>query len=147
MSSPSTPGVAMERRDLDASLIGAGEPAAVEVIAAEADPFVFVCEHASNRVPRTLVDLGLPAEAFERHIAWDPGAALITRGLARRFGGAAVLQAYSRLVIDCNRAPELADAITPLSETTAIPGNVALSTADRARRIDAVWAPFHAGDR
>ncbi|HWJ74594.1 MAG TPA: N-formylglutamate amidohydrolase [Kaistia sp.] len=144
MSSLSTPGLAMKHGASDAPLLSADEPAPVEVIAARADPFVFVCEHASNRVPRALGDLGLPPEAFERHIAWDPGAALLTRALARRFGGAAVLQAYSRLVIDCNRAPELADAITPLSEDTAIPGNGDLAAADRARRIEAVWTPFHA---
>ena len=119
------------------------EPAPVESVAAAADPFVFVCEHAGNRMPRALGDLGLPPAAFERHIAFDPGAASVTRGLARRFGGAAVLQTYSRLVIDCNREPSLADAITPHSEDTAIPGNSAIGAAERAARIDAVWSPFH----
>ncbi len=126
-----------------APLLGADEPSPVEMIAAMADPFVFVCEHAGNRMPRALGDLGLPASNFERHIAFDPGAAPMTRGLARRFGGAAVLQVYSRLVIDCNREPSLADAITAFSEDTAIPGNEALGTAERDARINAVWSPFH----
>lgn len=127
-----------------APLLAPDEPRPVEIVAALRDPFVFVCEHASNRMPRALGDLGLPAEAFQRHIAFDPGAAALTRQLAARFGGAAVLQAYSRLVIDCNREPTLADAITPFSEDTAIPGNSGLDQPAREARIAAVWTPFHA---
>ncbi len=127
-----------------APLLAPDEPPPVEIIAARRDPFVFVCEHASNRMPRALGDLGLPAEAFRRHIAFDPGAEALTRRLAARFGGAAVLQAYSRLVIDCNREPTLADAITPFSEDTAIPGNTGLDQPAREARIAAVWTPFHA---
>ncbi|MCX5495236.1 N-formylglutamate amidohydrolase [Kaistia dalseonensis] len=126
------------------SLLASDEPPAVDWRAGSIDPFFFVCEHASNRVPRALGDLGLPSEAFERHIAWDPGAAQLTLGLAERFGGAAVLQRYSRLVIDCNREPELPDAITPLSEDTPIPGNQGLGEDERRGRIAAIWAPFHA---
>ena len=127
-----------------APLLAPDEPPPVETIAARRDPFVFVCEHASNRMPAALGDLGLPGEAFQRHIAFDPGAAALTRQLAARFGGAAVLQAYSRLVIDCNREPTLADAITPFSEDTAIPGNTGLGQPAREARIAAVWTPFHA---
>ncbi len=135
---------AKHRASGDGPLLAADEPPPVQVIAASADPFVFVCEHASNRMPRALGDLGLPPAAFGQHIAYDPGAAALTLGLARRFGGAAVLQAYSRLVIDCNREPSLGDAITTLSEETAIPGNAGLSAAERAARIEALWSPFHA---
>ncbi|MCX5481112.1 N-formylglutamate amidohydrolase [Kaistia geumhonensis] len=127
-----------------APLLATDEPLPVEHIAARRDPFVFVCEHASNRMPRALGDLGLPREAFRRHIAYDPGAEALTRGLAARFGGAAVLQAYSRLVIDCNREPTLPDAITPFSEDTEIPGNAGLDGPAREARIAAVWTPFHA---
>ncbi|MBN9019854.1 MAG: N-formylglutamate amidohydrolase [Rhizobiales bacterium] len=128
----------------DGLLLSADEPPAAESTDGAADPFVFVCEHASNRVPVALGDLGLEADQFERHIAWDPGAAPVTRGLAARFGAATVLQRYSRLVIDCNREPHLPDAITPRSEDTAIPGNTGLTEDDRRSRIAAVWAPFHA---
>ena len=37
-------------------------------------PFAIVCDHASNRIPLRLGDLGLPATERIRHIAWDPGA-------------------------------------------------------------------------
>ena len=133
-------------RDSDESglLLAPDEPTAADLHPATADPFFFVCEHASNRVPVALGDLGLSADQFERHIAWDPGAAPVTRGLAARFGGGAILQRYSRLVIDCNREPHLPDAITVRSEDTPIPGNLHLTEEARRRRIAAIWAPFHA---
>lgn len=127
----------------DSLLLSSDEPPAAEWDEGVADPFVFVCEHASNRVPVALGDLGLEADQFERHIAWDPGAAPVARGLAARFGAASVLQRYSRLVIDCNREPHLADAITVHSEDTPIPGNAGLSEEARRGRIAAIWAPFH----
>jgi len=128
----------------DGPLLAADEPPAAEWREGRADPFVFVCEHASNRVPVALGDLGLAADQFERHIAWDPGAALVTRGLADRFGGGTILQRYSRLVIDCNREPHLDDAMPVVSEDTTIPGNQHLGEDQKRRRIAAVWAPFHA---
>ncbi|MCX5515588.1 N-formylglutamate amidohydrolase [Kaistia algarum] len=124
-------------------LLAVDEPPSADWQEGGDGPFLFVCEHASNRVPVALGDLGLSAEQFERHIAWDPGAAPVARGLAARFGGATVLQRYSRLVIDCNREPHLPDAITVLSEDTPIPGNARLSPEARNARIAAIWAPFH----
>lgn len=107
-------------------------------------PFVVVCEHASNRVPRSLGTLGLDPHQLERHIAWDIGAFEVAAGIAERLDGALAIQRYSRLVIDCNRDLALPDAITTYSEDTAIPGNVDLSPEEKASRVNEVWAPFHA---
>ena len=106
--------------------------------------FVFVCEHASNRLPISLGTLGLSAEDLTRHIAWDPGAAQVAEGLAERLCGDLVMQRYSRLAIDCNRDPSLPDAIPIRSEDTVIPGNVGLGEAARNERIRGLWIPFHA---
>ena len=106
-------------------------------------PFVFVCEHASNRLPRSLGTLGLPPAELERHIAWDPGAAAVAAGLAERLDGALVMQQYSRLAVDCNRDPTLPDAVATRSEDTEVPGNVGLAPEARSVRFDALWAPFH----
>ena len=51
---------------------------------AGAAPMVIICDHASNRVPAGYGDLGLPPAAFERHIAWDIGAAAVSEILAQR---------------------------------------------------------------
>ena len=106
-------------------------------------PFVVVCEHASNRLPRALGTLGLDAGELARHIAWDTGAAEVATGLAEALNADLVLQRYSRLAIDCNRDPALPDAIAVVSETTPIPGNADLSSDQRLARISGLWAPFH----
>jgi predicted N-formylglutamate amidohydrolase len=124
------------------ALLGLDEEPAVEVREGSG-PLVVVCEHASNRLPRALGDLGLAPADLERHIAWDPGAAVLAGAIAERTRGALVRQRYSRLVIDCNRSPELPDAITTVSETTVIPGNRDLSAEARAERVAAIWRPFH----
>jgi predicted N-formylglutamate amidohydrolase len=124
------------------ALLVPGELPAVDVREGRG-PFVVVCEHASNLVPAALGTLGLSPDHLERHIAWDPGAAAVAEGLAGRLGGDLVLQRYSRLAVDCNRAPDLGEAIPARSEDTEIPGNVGLDEAERAARLSSVWAPFH----
>lgn len=124
------------------ALLGLDEEPAVDVRDA-GGPFVIVCEHASNRLPRALGLLGLTPPDLERHIAFDPGAAALAAGIAERTAGALIRQRYSRLAIDCNRSPELPDAITTLSETTIIPGNRDLSREAREERIAVIWRPFH----
>ena len=126
-----------------AALLAPDEGPAVEVREGSG-PFVVVCEHASNRVPKSLGTLGLAPIDLERHIAWDPGAAELSTGIAMHTGGTTVFQRFSRLVIDCNRDPGDEDAIATFSEDTEVPGNVALSPEARQSRVAALWSPFHA---
>ena len=54
-----------------------------------------------------------------------------------------IAQTYSRLVIDCNRPPDVQSSIPILSEATRIPGNEAISQQDQdARRIE-IFEPYH----
>ncbi|GMA79443.1 hypothetical protein GCM10025880_58600 [Methylorubrum aminovorans] len=72
----------------------------------EGDPsrgLLLICEHASNAVPEDLERLGVPEREFSRHIAYDIGAAEVTRRLAARLNVPAVLTQFSRLIIDPNR--------------------------------------------
>ena len=108
-----------------------------------ASPLFFVCEHASRTIPKKLGVLGLDGTDLERHIAWDIGAASMSRQLADAFDATLVLQRYSRLVIDCNRPPRTPAAIPEISESTVIPGNLQLREADREDRISSVFDPFH----
>ncbi len=64
---------------------------------------VLLCEHASHHMPSEYGDLGLSSVDRLRHIAWDIGAAEITRGLVKRLNAPAFLSTYSRLLIDLNR--------------------------------------------
>ncbi len=125
-------------------LLDPDEPSPVAIErAGGASPFVILCDHSGCAVPRALVDLGLAAGDLRRHIAWDIGAG----GVAVRLGGlldaVVILQRYSRLVIDCNRAPDHIDSIAERSEATAIPGNTDLSAEAREQRLKAIFMPYH----
>ncbi len=128
------------------ALLGPADPAPVEVLRpGAASPWLLVCEHAGRAVPAALGDLGgVPAAEMDRHIAFDIGAEGLTRRLSERLGATAILQPYSRLVIDCNRPQRAPDLIPAASDGTPIPANAALTEADRAARLAAIHAPFHA---
>ncbi len=129
---------------MNESLLEADEPTPVEVInAAGAAAAVLVCDHAANRVPRRLAQLGLEPAQLEAHIGWDPGAADVARRLAQSLNAPLVLSAYSRLVIDCNRPPASPQSIAEQSNGIVVPGNCDLSPAQRAARLRSVFQPYH----
>ena len=105
--------------------------------------FVIVVDHASARIPRRLGNLGLPPAELQRHIAWDIGALAVARLVSASLDAPLVAQNYSRLVIDCNRDPRVATSIPTISEHTEIPGNLALSEADKAARRREIFDPYH----
>ncbi|MCR8725102.1 N-formylglutamate amidohydrolase [Frigidibacter sp. ROC022] len=112
--------------------------------AGAAGPWLLVCEHASNAFPDPWGDLGLSPEAQEAHIAWDPGALPVARGLAQALDAPLVAGSVSRLIYDLNRPPHVPGAMTERSEVWDIPGNRNLTPAARLARTEAVYLPFHA---
>src|SRR5690606_9303825 len=104
---------------------------------------VFVCDHASNRVPAALGRLGLDERHLLDHIAWDIGAASVALKLTEWLGGRGVLGGYSRLVVDLNRSLEDGSAFTPLSDGVLVPGNLGLDAAAKAARAEAIYWPYH----
>jgi predicted N-formylglutamate amidohydrolase len=107
-------------------------------------PFVIFCDHASNRIPAELHNLGLPASELDRHIAWDIGAAGVTAELSGIFDSPAILCGTSRLVVDCNRQLHAFDLIPEVSDGTVVPGNKDLSEAARRMRVEQWFEPYHA---
>ncbi len=105
---------------------------------------VLVCEHASNAFPAPWGDLGLSEEQRRAHIAWDPGALGLARGLSLLLDAPLVHAPVSRLIYDCNRAPDMAGAMPIRSEVHDIPGNAEISARERAARAAAIYLPFHA---
>jgi predicted N-formylglutamate amidohydrolase len=117
--------------------------AAVEVLnESGSSPFVLICEHASNYIPPEYHRLGLDERDLLRHIAWDIGAANVTRELSKRLDASAFLGGYSRLLIDLNRPLHVADSIPQCSEATNIPGNLSLDAAEKERRQQLMFHPF-----
>jgi predicted N-formylglutamate amidohydrolase len=109
-----------------------------------ASPFLLVCDHAGRALPRRLGRLGLPDEAFETHIAWDIGALELSRRLAEGLDACLIHQTYSRLAIDCNRAPDDADSIVTAGDGWTVAGNHNLSAVEAEGRRAAIFAPYHA---
>lgn len=105
-------------------------------------PVLLLCEHASNAFPDAFGSLGLDATARSSHAAWDPGALALAQRLSAAWDVPLVHSTVSRLIYDCNRPPDAADAIPTKSEVHEIPGNRGLSGAQRARRVDLVYRPF-----
>ena len=140
--------------DHAARLLAADEPSPVLLHPPGADraarwalhegPFLLAADHAGRRIPRSLDGLGLSEAERARHIGWDIGIWAVTTALADALQTLAIGQAYSRLVIDCNRAPHWPTACPQISESTPIPGNAALSPAARAARVAEIHAPYHA---
>ena len=104
---------------------------------------LFLCDHASNALPGGYGALGLEAGLFATHIAYDIGAAEVTRALAEAFGSPAILGAWSRLLIDLNRGPDDPTLVMKLSDGSIIPGNRNVDDAELARRITRFHAPYH----
>ena len=128
----------------DLPLLAPDEPPAFEVInAVGRGSAVLLCDHASRRVPRRLDDLGLDARALRDHIAWDPGAADVAHCLSALLDAPLVASGYSRLVIDCNRPLQSPGSVPERSAGVVIPGNLSLTPAERAARVDALFRPYH----
>ncbi|WP_298360392.1 N-formylglutamate amidohydrolase [uncultured Litoreibacter sp.] len=110
-----------------------------------AGQFVCLCDHAANTVPPFVAggDLGLPPEDMNRHIAFDIGAAGVTRALAERLTGPAVLSNFSRLVIDPNRGEDDPTLVMRLYDGTIIPANKTVSAQDREHRLSTMYRPYH----
>ena len=126
------------------TLIGPDDPPPFEVFNAEATtPILLVCDHASRAIPAAMNNLGLDEDALGRHIAYDIGAAALTRLLAERLDAPAVLAGYSRLLLDCNRQPGDPQSIMEASDGTVIPGNRDLTLAEREARAQCFHWPYH----
>ncbi|ACL60793.1 N-formylglutamate amidohydrolase [Methylobacterium nodulans] len=103
---------------------------------------LLLCDHASNAVPEDLGSLGLEAPHFERHIAYDIGAAAVTRSLSRRLGVPALLTTFSRLVIDPNRGRDDPTLVMRLSDGTVVPANARIGPEGVAARIARFYDPY-----
>jgi predicted N-formylglutamate amidohydrolase len=132
-----------ERHALSTRIDGNPVSPVLERNVSGASPFLLTCDHYGRLIPDALGDLGLPESELARHIAWDIGIAGIAERVSAALGAHLIAQRYSRLVIDCNRPPEVASSIPAVSDATAIPGNEGISPADATARRRAIFEPYH----
>ncbi len=104
------------------------------------------CDHATNIIPDWVHggDLGLPAADMGRHIAYDIGAAEVTRQLAGLLNSPAILSRFSRLVVDPNRGEDDPTIMMRLYDGTIIPGNRNADEAEKEERLQRLYRPYHA---
>jgi predicted N-formylglutamate amidohydrolase len=130
--------------EVERAWIGPDEPPPFESVnPAGRSPILLLCDHASNRLPLRLGDLGLRPGDIEKHIGWDIGAAAVARRLAQALDAPLLLAGYSRLVIDCNRPPGGPGSIVTLSEDIHVPGNRGVTPEEATERADAFFWPYH----
>lgn len=104
---------------------------------------VLIADHARRDLPQEYGDLGLPRAEFDRHIAYDIGVEPVTRELAAHLGVPAVIANFSRLLIDPNRGEDDPTLIRQLYDGTVIPANYPMTSAERERRLDNYYRPYH----
>ena len=125
-------------------LLGKDDPApVVEVNPQGRSPYLLTSDHFGRAIPRKLGDLGLAERELTRHIAWDIGIAGVARALAAHLDAHLIAQAYSRLVVDCNRPPDAPSSIPRISEATVIPGNEGLTREVMEARRREIFDPYH----
>lgn len=105
---------------------------------------LLTCEHASNRLPGPWAWQPEDEWLRETHWAWDIGAAAMTRALAERLEGAAVLARFTRLLVDPNRPPEAPDLFLEQAEGRRVALNRDLTDAERRGRVARYHRPLHA---
>jgi predicted N-formylglutamate amidohydrolase len=126
------------------TLLNPDEPPAFRVERPDGQsPYLLTCDHAGARIPRKLGTLGVSAEDMRRHIACDIGAGAVAVKLSAALDAFAILQHYSRLVIDCNRLPGVPESIVRVSESTRIPGNEMVTVEDAVAREREIFRPYH----
>ena len=126
------------------TLVGPGDPPPYQVINPDGEAsMLLICDHASRAFPASMGILGLEEKDLDRHIAYDIGAAAVTRKMSEKLDVAAVLAGYSRLLIDVNRQPGDPGSIPEISDETVVPGNQNLSEEDQERRIESFFWPYH----
>ncbi len=116
-------------------IIGADRPAR----------WLVTCDHAANTVPPFVNggQLGLAKGDMNRHIAFDVGAAGLTRHLAELLDAPAILSNFSRLVIDPNRGEDDPTLLMKLYDGTIIPANRHAGPEELEKRLNACYRPYH----
>ena len=107
--------------------------------------WLITCDHATNIVPPQVGggSLGLAREDMERHIAYDVGAYSVAQHLGVLLDAPVIASNFSRLVIDPNRGEDDPTVLMKIYDGSVIPGNRHADGAERERRMDLAYRPYH----
>ena len=134
----------IENKELRETLLAPDEPTPFAILNPDAIvPVLLVCDHASNRFPRSLGTMGLDYLDRVSHVALDIGASAVAEALADNLGATTVLCQYSRLIVDCNRNLIDESAFLNYGDGVEIPGNHSLQNHEKERRASEIYWPYH----
>jgi len=119
------------------------DAAAFERIDADKPGLLLLCDHASRALPSRYGLLGLPESSWQTHIAFDIGAATVTRTLAAAFAAPAILGRWSRLLVDLNRGEDDPTLVMQLSDGAIVAGNRGVDRREIEQRIARYHRPYH----
>jgi len=107
--------------------------------------WLITCDHATNTVPPQVGNgsLGLAREDMERHIAYDVGAYSVAQHLGVLLDSPVIASNFSRLVIDPNRGEDDPTVLMKLYDGSIIPENRNADRAEKERRMDLAYRPYH----
>lgn len=108
-----------------------------------AGPFVFTCEHASNRLPWHDEVSPSDRRLLDDHWGWDIGAADVTRALVEHFGAQGVLARFSRLLVDANRRLDSDTLVLKAAGDVVVDLNRGVDDDERKRRVRTLYQPYH----
>ncbi len=104
---------------------------------------LIVSDHASSHVPHD-IDLGIDPALLANHIAVDLGVLEVGDRIVAQYPEFSAFQGgVSRLVIDCNRAPDAPGLLPHISDGHPIPGNYP-TDAHLPERMRRFFEPYHA---
>ena len=103
---------------------------------------IFICDHASNHIPKKYKKLGISDSDLASHIAFDIGAKNFTINLAKKLKQSYFLSNFSRLLIDPNRKEIDRELIPVNSFGVNIPKNLNISNDEREYRINLFYENY-----
>lgn len=125
-------------------MLNSNDPPAFDTINEQGcAPLLIACDHAQNKIPKPLIDLGLDSKYLNQHIAVDIGAKEVSILLSSMFDAPLICAGYSRLVIDLNRHLDDPSLIVSCSDGIDIPGNQNLDNETVNHRINNYFHPYH----
>jgi predicted N-formylglutamate amidohydrolase len=104
---------------------------------------IFICDHASNHIPKSYKSLGLSNKVLNSHISWDIGAKDLCIKLSKELEQSYFCANFSRLLIDPNRHVFSNDLIVSDSWGQSIPGNSGISLKNKKKRIENFYKCYH----
>ena len=118
-------------------------PAFTQKLSKSNSRFLVVCDHYSNRIPKSLKTLGLSDRQLNSHIAWDIHISRIANGVVQKMDANLIFTNYCRLVADYNRSLEDPDVIIAVSDGVSVEANRNISKKERDSRISELYTCYH----